>query len=133
MGSHVIVNNVFLGNNGAGMINPDYLKLYAGGVDESGNYDAEGTPFSSLNLKDPSLMAEYMDAVTMTLQPSIVFDKLTNGDPAEYIDYSSSVGSFYCGGNVGSMGIAGKNIYQINRGLNIFEKFVGGCNNADVA
>lgn len=133
MGSHVIVNNVFLGNNGASMINPDYLKLYAGGVDESGNYDAEGTPFSSLILTAPSVMAEYMDAVTMTLQPSIVFDKLTNGDPAEYIDYSSSVGSFYCGGNVGSMGIAGKNIYQINRGLNIFEKFVGGCNNADVA
>jgi len=133
MGSHVIVNNVFLGNNGASMINPDYLKLYAGGVDESGNYDAEGTSFSSLNLRDASVMAEYMDAVTMTLQPSIVFDKLTNGDPAEYIDYSSSVGSFYCGGNVGSMGIAGKNIYQINRGLNIFEKFVGGCNNADVA
>ena len=133
MGSHVIVNNVFLGNNGASMINPDYLKLYAGGVDESGNYDAEGTPFSSLNLTKASEMAEYMDAVTMTLQPSIVFDKLTNGDPAEYIDYSSSVGSFYCGGNVGSMGIAGKNIYQINRGLNIFEKFVGGCNNADVA
>ena len=133
MGSHVIVNNVFLGNNGASMINPDYLKLYAGGVDESGNYDAGGTPFSSLNLTAPSVMAEYMNAVTMTLQPSIVFDKLTNGDPAEYIDYSSSVGSFYCGGNVGSMGIAGKNIYQINRGLNIFEKFVGGCNNADVA
>ena len=133
MGSHVIVNNVFLGNNGASMINPDYLKLYAGGVDESGNYDAEGTPFSSLNLTAPSEMAEYMDAVTMTLQPSIVFDKLTNGDPAEYIDYSSSVGSFYCGGNVGSMGIAGKNTYHIDRGLNIFEKFVGGCNNADVA
>ena len=133
MGSYVIANNIFLGNNGAGMINPDYLKLYAGRVDENGNYDAEGTPFSSLNLKDPSVMAEYMDAVTMTLQPSIVFDKLTNGDPVEYIDYSSSVGSFYCGGNVGSMGIAGKNTYHIDRGLNIFEKFVGGCNNADVA
>ena len=133
MGSYVIANNIFLGNNGAGMINPDYLKLYAGSVDESGNYDAEGTPFSSLNLTDPSVMAEYMDAVTMTLQPSIVFDKLTNGDPVEYIDYSSSVGSFYCGGNVGSMGIAGKNTYHIDRGLNIFEKFVGGCNNADVA
>ena len=83
MGSYVIANNIFLGNNGAGMINPDYLKLYAGSVDESGNYDAEGTPFSSLNLKDPSVMAEYMDAVTMTLQPSIVFDKLTNGDTVE--------------------------------------------------
>jgi len=135
MGSHVIVNNVFLGNNGAGMINPDYLKLYAGRINEDGSYaESDATyDFSSLNLTNASEMAEYMDAVTMTLQPSIVFDKLTNGDPAEYIDYSSSVGSFYCGGNVGSMGIAGKNIYQINRGLNIFEKFVGGCNNADVA
>ena len=135
MGSHVKVNNVFLGNNGAGMINPDYLKLYAGGIHEDGSYaESDATyDFSSLNLTDRLVMAEYMDAVTMTLQPSIVFDKLTNGDPAEYIDYSSSVGSFYCGGNVGSMGIAGKNTYHIDRGLNIFEKFVGGCNNADVA
>ena len=134
MGSHVKANNVFLGNNGAGMINPEYLKLYAGGIDENGDYTASGgTPFSSMNLTDASVMAEYMDAVTMTLQPAIVFDKVINGDPANYIDYSSYVGSFYCGGNVGSMGIAGKNTYHIDRGLNIFEKFVGGCNNADVA
>ena len=133
MGSHVIANNVFLGNNGAGMINLDYLKLYAGGVDENDHYTASGgTKFSSMNLTDASVMAEYMEGVTMTLQPTILFDKMTNGDPADYIDFSSYVGSFYCGGNIGSMGIAGKNTYHIDRGLNIFEKFVGGCNNADV-
>ena len=134
MGSHVIVNNVFLGNNGAGMVNPDYLKLYAGKVDENGDYTVsdDGTDFSSMELRTPSVMAEYMDAVTMTLQPSIEFDKVTNGDPDDYIDFSSYVGSFYCGGNVGSMGIAGKNVYRVDRGLNIFEKFVGGCNNANV-
>jgi len=134
MGSHVVVNNVFLGNNGAGMVNPDYLKLYAGKVDENGDYTAsdDGTDFSSMELRTPSVMAEYMDAVTMTLQPSIVFDKVTNGDSDDYKDFSSFVGSFYCGGNVGSMGIAGKNVYRVDRGLNIFEKFVGGCNNANV-
>ena len=134
MGSYVTVNNVFLGNNGAGMVNPDYLRQYAGGIDENGAYVASGgTDFSSMDLANPLVMADYMDAVTMTLQPSIVFDKKTNGDPDDYIDFSSNVGSFYCGGNVGSMGIAGKNTYRIDRGLNIFEKFVGGCNNADVA
>ena len=134
MGSYVVVNNVFLGNNGAGMVNPDYLKLYAGKVDENGDYTVsdDGTDFSSMELRTPSVMAEYMDAVTMTLQPSIEFDKVTNGDPDDYIDFSSYVGSFYCGGNVGSMGIAGKNVYRVDRGLNIFEKFVGGCNNANV-
>ncbi|MBP5196112.1 MAG: hypothetical protein J6035_01730, partial [Bacteroidaceae bacterium] len=134
MGSYVIADNVFLGNNGAGMIDEDYLKLYAGGVDENNRYTASGgTPFSSLNLKDESVMGEYMDGVTMTLQPAVVFDKMTNGDPDDYEDFTSFVGSFYCGGNIGSMGIAGKNTYHIDRGLNIFEKFVGGCRDADVA
>ena len=120
MGSYVIADNVFLGNNGAGMVYEDYLRRYA---DEQ---------FSSLNLTDASVFRDYMDGVAMPLKPAIVFDSETEGDPETYVPFSSFVGSLYCGGNVGSMTIEGKEILTVNQGLNIFEKFVGGCNNADV-
>ena len=119
-GSYAIANNVFLGNNGEDMVNKDYLKLYA---DDN---------FNSIRLTNPRAMARYMEGVAMTLQPDVVFDALDNKDPADYQPYSSYVGSFFCGGNVGSMAIKGKNKYRIDNKLNIFEKFVGGCNNADV-
>ena len=136
IGSHVICSNVFLGNNGEKMVDDYILQLYAKNVDDKGTIkevdevpEEEGKsyyPYSSLQLKsDPSVFAEYMEAVTMTLQPSIVFD-------TDYQPYSSYVGSFYCGGNVGSMAIPGKNSYIIDQGLNIFTKFVGGCNNAHI-
>ena len=120
MGSYVIANNVFLGNNGEGMINPTYLEKYA------------DDQFSSLELTESSVFRDYMDGVAMPLKPSVVFDATKNDDPATYVPFSSFVGSFYCGGNVGSMTIEGKETFTVDEGLNIFEKFVGGCNKADV-
>ena len=127
IGSYVWADKVFLGNNGEGMIDDVTLQHYAGVYP-----GAEG--FSSINYMktDASAFADYMDGVTMNLQPSIVFDSKANGDPDDYADYTSKIGSFYCGGNVGSMAIAGKNTYRVDRGLVVFEKFVAGCNNADV-
>jgi hypothetical protein len=121
IGSHVLADKVFLGNNGEGMIYEDYLARYA------------DDDFSSMKLTSSHAFAGYMDGVTMNLQPSIVFDSQANGDRDNYEDYTSKIGSFFCGGNVGSMAIAGKNTYRVNRGLIIFDKFVAGCNNADVA
>ncbi|MBR4533666.1 MAG: hypothetical protein IKO85_03875 [Bacteroidaceae bacterium] len=141
IGSYVIADNVFLGNNGEGMIKDDNLKYYSGYVDNDGNYftsgDASGvTSFSSLNLKgdgsDASVFRTYMTGVAMPLKPSVVFDSKTEGDPDTYVPFSSFVGSFYCGGNVGSMTFKGKESLTIKEGLNIYEKFVGGCNSADV-
>ena len=134
IGSYVIANSVYLGNNGEDVIAPWMLEYYKTNVDNNGNKvgDGEGTEFSSLSLTDPSVFDEYMEGVAMNLQPDIVFDAVTNGDPADYKDNTSYVGSFYCGGNVGSMAVPGKNVYEISRGLNIFEKFVGGSNNAYV-
>ena len=120
MGSHVICDNVYLGNNGEGMIDTTYLKLFA----------QEG--FNSWQLTDPVEFSDYMEGVAMTQQPRIVFDNIANGDPEPYKQYSSYVGSFFCGGNVGSMAIPGKMIFNIDSCLNIYNKFVGGCNNADV-
>ena len=118
MGSYVIADKVFLGNNGTTMVAPDILQLYADANSEVGY-------FSSLDLTNSNTFEKYMEGVAMDLQPKIVFD-------ADYVDDSSYIGSFYCGGNVGSMAIPGKNTYKIDRRLNIFEKFVGGCNNANV-
>ena len=137
IGSYVIADKVFLGNNGEKMVDEDYLKLYAGKVDANDKYteDEEGEgirDFSSLDLTDVNTFAGYMEGVTMNLKPNIVFDKKTNGDPDDYLDNTSYIGSLYCGGNRGSMSFPGKNTYTIDRGINIFEKFVGGCNNADV-
>ena len=139
-GSHVIANNVFLGNNGENMVDTDILKLYAGSV-ENGKV-MEGTDgtlltggdgdYSSLELTGVSIFAEYMDGVVMDKLPSVVFDGDGNNDSESYTDNTSYVGSFYCGGNVGSMAIPGSNSYRINRGLNIFDKFVGGCQSADI-
>ena len=133
IGSHVVADKVFLGNNGAGMIDKDILKLYNGKVDDNGKLDNKsGQPYSGLDLTDNAVFPGYMDGVTMELQPSIVFDSRSNGDPDDYEEYSSYIGSFYCGGNIGSMAIAGKNTYEVNKGLYISNKFVGGCNNANV-
>ena len=127
IGSYVMADKVFLDNNGEKMVDETILQHYAGTYP-----NAEG--FSSLNTMktDPTTFASYMDGVVMDLLPSIVFDNTVNGDPDTYEDYSSKIGSFYCGGNVGSMAIAGKNTYRVDRGLVIFDKFVAGCNNADV-
>ena len=132
IGNYVVADKVFLGNNGEKMVDPDILKLYASNVDDYGNINESGYEYNSLHLDDKSVFATYMEGVAMNLQPDIVFDSKANGDPQDYDDNTSYVGSFYCGGNVGSMAITGKNTYKVTRGLNIFEKFVGGCNNADV-
>ena len=134
IGSNVLADNVYLGNNGAGMVDKDFLKLYAGYVDENDEYNAsEGTKFSSLNLRGSSEFAEYMEGVAMNLMPAVVFDNTANGDPATYTPNSSYIGSFFCGGNVGSMAVEGKETFTFDEQLNIFNKLVGGCNNANVA
>ena len=120
IGSHVIADKVFLGNNGEKMVDPTILGLY------------KNEEFSSLDLTQASTFSDYMLGAAMDLQPAVVFDNVDNDDRENYIPYSSYVGSFYCGGNRGSMIIPGKNIYEIDKGLYIFDKFVGGCNNAYV-
>ena len=133
IGSYVVADNVYLGNNGEKMANKDILKLYASNVDENGKtVDSGGSDYSSIDLTVKSSFANYMEGVAMKMMPSIVFDKIANGDPVDYIDNSSYVGSFFCGGNVGSMAIPGKMSFTIDGKLNIFRKFVGGCNNANV-
>ena len=118
IGSHVWADKVFLGNNGEKMIDPQLLNLYKTN--------------SSIILTDKSVFADYMNGVAMPLKPAVVFDSETKGDPATYEDYTSMIGSFYGGGNKGSMIISGKTTLKFDRKLIIFDKLVGGCNDADV-
>ncbi len=137
IGSYVIADKVFLGNNGEEMISRDVLEQYVGTV-TGANATATTSDkhdFSSLDLTDEAVFAEYMNGCAMDMMPQVVFDDSTrtsNPDPATYIDYSSYFGSFFCGGNVGSMTKDGKEIIDFSHPVIIFDKLVGGCNNAFV-
>ena len=144
IGNYVIADKVFLGNNGEHMVethekdathhNEGVLRTYKKTLAEIDpvKYAGNTDKFSQMDLHDATTFATYMEAVAMTLMPSVVFAKESNGDPEDYIDYSSSFGSFYCGGNVGSMKIPGKTTINFNHKVIIYNKLVGGCNNADV-
>jgi len=137
IGSHVIVDKMYLGNNGENMVTEEILHRYAayqntanGETVDNGTAD---TKFSQMNLLNPDIFAKYMNGCAMSLKPRVVFDLIANDDQDEYVDYSSMFGSFYCGGNRGSMTWPGTNTIDFNRKVIIFDKFVGGCNNANIA
>ena len=119
-GSYVIADKVFLGNNGANMVAEDVLKQIAGNVTvNSTEYD-----FSQMDLTDEDVFAKYMEGCAMDIIPRV--------DTMDYVPYSVMIGSFYCGGNVGSMTYAGTNTMNFSVPAYIYKKVVGGCNNAIV-
>ena len=126
IGSHVIADKVFLGNNGEKMVDESILQHYANVYPGADN-------FSSFSFKtDATTFADYMDGVAMPLKPSLVFENTANGDADTYIDNTSMIGSFFGGGNRGSMTVGGKTTLKFDRKLIIFDKIVAGCNNANV-
>lgn len=139
VGSYAIVDNLFFGNNGEHMVEThekDATHAQDGVLRtmKSTSITSDGSPFSSIDLTASETFKTYMEGVTMPLIPSIVFAKKSNGDPADYVPYSSYFGSIYCGGNVGSMKIDGKKTaLNFTENVIIYNKLVGGCNNANVA
>ena len=139
IGSHVIIDNVFLGNNGANMVKTDgtevfdrnegVLRTITRTFKDSENNDAK---FSTMDLTDADVFAKYMEGCAMKEKSTVVFESTQNGDGVDYIPYSSYFGSFYCGGNVGSMITSGKTTIDFNHQVIIYDKLVGGCNNANV-
>ncbi len=131
IGSYVIADKVFLGNNGANMVKSstadDILQLLAS-TDKTG----DGTKFNSMDLTKEEQFNKYMDGVTMDVMPRVVFDNKANGDPLDYKEYSTFFGSFYCGGNVGSVRYNGANTINFNDKVVVYEKVVGGSNEANV-
>lgn len=123
IGSHVIANNVFLGNNGERMVDEDILKFY---------HNDTIRQYSTLALTDPTTMSEYMKGVTMDQVPKLIVESTNNGDRVNYLDYSSYIGSLYYGGNRGSMTYADSIVIEPDAPITIYDKLVGGCNNANV-
>lgn len=136
IGSYVYVDKMYLGNNGENMVTADILHRYKGyqntATGETVDTGTADTKFSKMNLLNKDIFAKYMDGCAMELKPRVVFDLIANNDQEEYVDYSSFFGSFYCGGNRGSMTWPGTNTIEFNRNVIIFDKFVGGCNNANI-
>ena len=139
IGSHVIADQVFLGNNGANMVKYDE-KDDANDIPEgvlhtyrSTDKTSDNSTFTSMDLTDADTFAKYMEGCATKTLPKVVFDGDDPRDPAVYEPYSSYFGSFYCGGNVGSVISAGKETVNFAHEVIIYNKVVGGCNNADVA
>ena len=128
IGSYVKAENVFMGNNGENMISDDILTTFAGNVTtDQGNLD-----FSTLDLTDQATFSAYMEGAAMSYIPTITFENRENGDNVDYIPYTSYIGSFFCGGNVGSMSYSGTNHMDLYAPVYVYNKIVGGCNNANI-
>ena len=109
IGKHAIIDGVFLGSNGANMVKPEILSKYADNA------------FSSINLKDPDQIRSYMGGVAVNIRPRLKWD--------EDID-ETYIGSLHFGGNKGSMTFEGMTTINVPRDIVIYEKVVGGCNDA---
>ena len=140
IGSYVIADKVFLGNNGEKMVDPSeggvlwqyQQKLYP---QKGKSMSTELEAFSTLDLTNTDTFASYMEGCAMSLRPEVVFDTYKadgTGDPVDYVPYSTSIGSLFCGGNVGSMTYSGTATMDFSKSVIIYEKVVGGCNNAYV-
>jgi hypothetical protein len=134
IGSYVTIDSLFLGNNGANMVkyneevrNEDGLVQTEGVLRTFANTTIAGSKFNSMDLTKLDVFDKYMEGCAMKLLPSVVFD-----DVEGYVPYSSQFGSFYCGGNVGSILTNGLTEISFNEKAIIYEKFVGGCNRANV-
>ena len=137
IGSYSIIDNVFLGNNGENMIQTKE-------ADTSGHNEgvlrtmtrtditSDGSRFSFMDLEDKDVFAKYMEGCAMKVKSAVLFESRANGDAADYIPYSTQFGSIYCGGNVGSMITEGKTTIDFSDKVIVYNKVVGGCNNAFV-
>ena len=129
IGSYVIADHVFMGNNGENMIKTneknDTIFLREGVLRTMASQTTMSEQYNTIDLNDSSEFAEYMKGCAMTVPVTVDFDD-------DYVSYSTTFGSFFCGGNVGSMIFDGTETINFDKEVNIFEKVVGGCNSANV-
>jgi hypothetical protein len=79
-----------------------------------------------MDLTNKDVFAKYMEGCAMKVKSVVVFESIANGDKVNYIPYSTQFGSFYCGGNVGSMITDGKTTINFSDAVIIYNKVVGG-------
>lgn len=125
LGEYVTIEDVFLGSNGAQMSDAENtLTKYTSGT--------EGTEeISQIDLNDVDIMATYMAGAAVSCMPTYAFD---SGYP-ETVETSrlARIGSFYGGGNVGSMTSTELFNIAFDHPIILTKKLVGGCNAATVA
>ena len=139
IGSYVTIDNVFLGNNGEDMIKYNeadnegrgegVLRTLASNQTAPDNTSAK---FSQMTLTDADVFSKYMEGCAMKVKPGVLFESTGRGDPNNYIPYTTQFGSFFCGGNVGSILVPGKLNINFDHEVIVYDKLVGGCNNAKV-
>lgn len=139
IGSYVTIGKVFLGNNGENMIKyndaEEEASLRGEGVLKTfarNDLTTDGSKFNSMVLTTPKVFEKYMEGCAMKVKPNVLFESKSRKDLYDYIPYSTYIGSFYCGGNVGSILVPGKMTVDFTHEVVIYEKLVGGCNNAKV-
>ena len=139
IGSYVTIDKVFLGNNGENMIQyneaEDAVSLRGEGVLRTlarTDLTTNSTKFNSMVLTTSKVFDKYMEGCAMRVKPNVLFESTQRKDPYDYISYSTYIGSFYCGGNVGSILVPGKMTVDFTHEVVIYDKLVGGCNNARV-
>ena len=135
IGSYVYADNVFLGSNGENMVTNTILERLAKYVKADGTITTSSSDydFSKMDLTDATQFAEYMKGCEITIKPEVVFDNhITSSTDEDYEPYTAYFGSFYCGGNRGSVHTTGMNTIDFNYPVVIYDKLVGGSNNAVV-
>ena len=115
IGSYVIAKNVFLGSNGQNMVDSIMLRMYNDSIVDS-------YKFSQIDMTQD--FAEYIKGVSVGIKPKVEFDE-------NYTTNSTKIGSFFFGGNLGSVTAKGTFNVSIERPVVIFEKLVAGCNDAN--
>lgn len=119
VGHDVIANNVFLGSNGANMITPKVLSDIKNLVEATDGFD----------LTQTAQFDEYMQGVDVSIKPSVTVEEITDAANQS----PTYIGSFFCGGNVGSMTGGGTFEIDFLNSVVIFDKLVAGCNSSNIA
>ena len=116
IGQHAIIDGVFLGSNGVNMVAEEIVKKYA-------SSDDMGNKYSNINLLQDEQIRYYMGGVAVGIRPRLQWDSELD---------EVYIGSLHYGGNKGSMTYSGMSTINVPREIVIYEKVVGGCNDACV-
>ena len=119
IGSYVVVDNVFLGSNGANMIDNVMLAKYHNETDDG---TPSGELISTINMTTD--FAEYIKGVSLGIRPTVSFED-------DYVTNTTQIGSFFVGGNLGSITASGKFDVTFEKAIIIYDKLVAGCNDAN--
>lgn len=120
IGSYVVVDKVFMGSNGENMIDSAMLATY-----NSGKVRVNGVnqSISTITMNSTNF-AEYIKGVSLGIRPTVSFED-------GYVSNSTQIGSFYVGGNLGSITASGKFDVTFEKAIIIYDKLVAGCNDAN--